>query len=463
MNLIWIVADTFRRDHLGAYGNGTIQTPTLDALARRSIRFDRHYAASFPTMPNRADFFTGRWTMSFMGWEPLPAKQVTVAQILAEKGYHTAAVVDTPFFIRKGFNYDLGFQTFFMMSGQEGSATRLDENYHNESRDVHASRRFESDLNAPRTFIQAMRWLEKHYKEDFFLYIDTWDPHEPWDAPEYYTELYWPDYDGEVIQPLYGRWQDYEGFTEEKVRKAHATYCGEVTMVDTWAGYLLRRVENMGLMENTSILFTSDHGFYFGEHEGLFGKMTLAKKKDGTRYHMSEGTANWERSPLYEELAATPLLIYMPDAKPGTYSGLTSAVDFTPTVLDIMGQEIPDWVEGRSLCPMVYNQGLKGREIVVSTMQFRNPGEMVRYVDDASRMMIAEQVITVTTDDWSLLYSAEPGSSELYHLPSDPKQEKNIIHERPEMAREIHQRLIEFMEETNVLPTLIKERSKIEI
>jgi hypothetical protein len=112
---------------------------------------------------------------------------------------------------------------------------------------------------------------------------------------------------------------------------------------------------------------------------------------------------------------------------------------------------------------MVYDQGLKGREIVVSTMQFRNPGEMVRYVDDASRMMIAEQVITATTDDWSLLYSAEPGSSELYHLPSDPKQEKNIIHERPEMAREIHQRLIEFMEETNVLPTLIKERSKMEI
>ena len=73
MNVIWIVADTFRRDHVGAYGNPTIRTPSLDALAARSVRFDGHYAAGFPTMPTRADHHTGRWTMSFMGWEPLPA------------------------------------------------------------------------------------------------------------------------------------------------------------------------------------------------------------------------------------------------------------------------------------------------------------------------------------------------------------------------------------------------------
>ena len=73
MNVIWIVADTFRRDHIGAYGNSTIRTPALDGLAARSVRFDGHYAAGFPTMPTRADHQTGRWTMSFMGWEPLPA------------------------------------------------------------------------------------------------------------------------------------------------------------------------------------------------------------------------------------------------------------------------------------------------------------------------------------------------------------------------------------------------------
>ncbi len=119
----------------------------------------------------------------------------------------------------------------------------------------------------------ATQWLEQHYKEDFFLYIDTFDPHEPWDAADYYTELYWPGYDGEHIQPLYSYWQDVPGFTEERLKKAHACYCGEVTMLDTWFGYFLKRLENMNLMEKTAIIFTADHGFYFGEHGGLFGKM----------------------------------------------------------------------------------------------------------------------------------------------------------------------------------------------
>ena len=74
MNIIWVVADTFRRDHIGAYGNPTIRTPALDALAERSVRFDGHYSAGFPTMPTRADHQTGRWTMSFMGWEALPCR-----------------------------------------------------------------------------------------------------------------------------------------------------------------------------------------------------------------------------------------------------------------------------------------------------------------------------------------------------------------------------------------------------
>ncbi|MCK4417438.1 MAG: sulfatase-like hydrolase/transferase, partial [Candidatus Latescibacteria bacterium] len=110
MNVIWIIADTFRRDHLGCYGNKIIHTPSLDALAAKSVRFERYYAASFPTMPTRADHFTGRWTGCFMRWEPLPRGQVTLAQILRRNGFHTAAVVDTPFYLRGSMNYDRGFR-----------------------------------------------------------------------------------------------------------------------------------------------------------------------------------------------------------------------------------------------------------------------------------------------------------------------------------------------------------------
>ena len=199
MNVIWMVSDTFRRDHLGAYGNTSIRTPSLDALAASAVRFDNHYSAGFPTMPTRADHQTGRWTMSFMGWEPLPEGVTTLAQILAGHGMHTAASVDTPYYLREGMNYDRGFQSFFMNTGQDTLWSLIPEpGYHNEALDVRAAWRSEADRNAPKTFMSAMRWLEQHYREDFFLYVDTWDPHEPWDAPAYYTELYWPGYDGEL-------------------------------------------------------------------------------------------------------------------------------------------------------------------------------------------------------------------------------------------------------------------------
>ena len=351
MNVIWIVADTFRRDHLGAYGNEVIHTPSLDALAASGVRFDGHYGGGFPTMPTRADHATGRWTMSFMGWEPLPGEVTTLAQILANNGFHTCAVVDTPFYWRNGMNYDRGFQTYFTIQAQEGSPTRVAKIGHHESRDEREWWRLESDRNTPRTITKAMDWLELHYKEDFFLYIDTWDPHEPWDAPPYYTELYMPDYDGEVVQPLYAYWQDVPGYSQALVDKAHASYMGEITMVDTWVGFLLRRVQNMGLKEKTSVIFTTDHGFYFGEHGGRFGKMTFDKREDGSLYQHGDPDAKWSHSPLYEELVTLPLLISAPGIEPGSYSGHSSAIDVMPTVLDMLGQEVPDGIDGRSLYP----------------------------------------------------------------------------------------------------------------
>ena len=93
MNVIWIVADTFRQDHVGAYGKRPIRTPSLDNLAAKGVRFNRHYAAGFPTMPTRADHATGRWTMSFMGWEPLPDNMDTAAVLLSNASAHTARTI----------------------------------------------------------------------------------------------------------------------------------------------------------------------------------------------------------------------------------------------------------------------------------------------------------------------------------------------------------------------------------
>ena len=487
MNVIWIVADTWRQDHVGAYGNKDIHTPSLDALAAKSVRFDNYYAGSYPTMPTRADHHTGRWTMSFMGWGPLPEGQVTLAQTLVQKGFTTAAAVDTPFYLRAGMNYDRGFQAFFMNQGQlmsgavdsesdmprstftspagaegkERNASAFSRRH--ESWDLKAAWRYESDHCAPQTFTLAMQWLERHYKEDFFLYIDTWDPHEPWDAPAYYTELYWPGYEGELIYPPYGFWHETPGATEETVKKAHASYCGEVTMVDTWIGHLLRTVENMGLMEKTAIIFTTDHGFYFGEHGGRFGKGQPARRADGSPGNWLDKDATWGPNPLYNELILIPLLVYVPGIPSGVYDQPTSPVDVMPTVLDIMGQDIPSFVQGSSLLPKMRDTSLPGREFVVSCEPFTNPGDPVRYVDNVLRRRGGLSTITVTAGEWSFLYSNEPESSELYNLSSDPRQEQNVISHHPEVAKELHRYLVRFMHETNVAPDHLKARSELKL
>ncbi len=454
MNVIWIISDTVRKDHLGCYGNKEIHTPSLDSFATKSIRFNRHYAADFPTMPARADFFTGRWTGCFMRWEPLPRGQVTLSQILLRAGFHTAAVVDTPFYTRNNMNYDRGFRSFTEVPGQEYWLRGAGD-------DTRRAWRFESDRLAPQTFSKAAAWLEQHYKEDFFLYIDAWDPHEPWDAPNYYTELYWPGYDGEQIDPIYAHWQDVPGCTEEKIKKAHACYCGELTMVDTWVGYFLRQVENMGLMENTAIIFTTDHGFYFGEHSGLFGKLTRVTPST-TPYWFDRENQGWTRSPLWEETVACPLMIYLPGVAPQVCQGLTSAVDLMPTVLDIMRQEIPAQVEGHSLLPVIKDTGTRNREFVISTHPFANPTTIIRSVDGQARETAGSDT-TITTDEWSLLYSTEPGESWLYHLPSDPKQEKNVINEHPEVGKELHQLLVKFMSDTSLPPELRDPRLELKL
>jgi arylsulfatase A-like enzyme len=466
MNVIWIVSDTVRRKDIGIYGNDKIRTPSIDALAAKSIRFDRHYGASFPTMPTRADFMTGKWSLSFMQWTPIPPGHVLLAELLRDKAdVNTAAVVDTPFFLRDGMNYDRGFTTFNEIPDHYFVAKGGYNPPHSPYRKLLERRPqnpLDSECFAPKTFMKAMEWLTLNYKEHFFLYIDTWDPHEPWNAPHYYTEPYWPGYDGEVIMPFYKNWREEPGFTEEKLKKAHAAYCGEISMVDAWIGNLLRQAEYMGLMENTAIIFTTDHGFYFGEHD-IFGKMVFANEDNIEPTGTTRHPGAWARSPLYEEVAAIPLIIYLPGVKPGVYNGLTSAVDLMPTILDLFGQEIPAYVEGESLLPAVKNHSKPGREYVITGCPFINAGDTDQLVDHLLRKCVVPSMTTITTDEWSLLHDCEPGGSELYNLKSDPEQKKNVLGQNPDIARNLHQYLVKFMQETSVPQRLQEPRLELRL
>ena len=119
MNFIIIISDTFRRDHLGCYGNEWISTPHIDAFARHAAVFDNAYSASFPTVPHRRDLMTGCFTAAYTDWAPLTADETVIADVLSGAGYTTAMIADTPHILENGYHFDRGFDGWEWIRGQE--------------------------------------------------------------------------------------------------------------------------------------------------------------------------------------------------------------------------------------------------------------------------------------------------------------------------------------------------------
>ena len=458
-NVVLIVCDTFRRDHVGAYGNPAIRTPRIDALARDSLVFDHHLVSSFPTMPARADILTGQFSYTFMGWEPLPAGLRSLPGVLAGAGYLTMGVVDTPFFVRGGYGYDRGFDDFIWVRGQ-GDDTRP-----HERTDARLTWRGESDRLVARTMTAAEEWLERHYKEPFFLYVDSWDPHEPWDAPEYYTALYRPDYDGRQLYPTYGKWRE-AGLTEDDVDTAHATYCGEVTMVDRWVGRLLDKLDVLGLTEKTLVLFTSDHGFFFGEH-GYFGKAEWFHDP-GAKVTADADVPEWLPeswlltvgwSPLYQELTRIPLLVRGPGLEPGRRSALTTAPDLAPTILDLLRIEPPAEMRGSSFREVLEDERREHRPFVVSSWPlYFAEGELTTAVDSRPRRIASYMPLTIATRTRSVILGGPTEPPELYDLEADPGELDNVWHANAEEGVELCRRAVSFLEESEAPEKFLEPR-----
>jgi arylsulfatase A-like enzyme len=461
-NVVVIVADTFRRDHLGAYGNPYIRTPYLDEFARSSVVFDHHVVSSFPTMPARADILTGTFSYTHMGWEPLPRHLLSLPEILSKAGYLTMGVVDTPFFIRNGFGYDRGFDDFVWVRGQ-GDDTRP-----HERADAREMWRSEEDRMVARTMTEAERWLERHYDEQFFLYVDTWDPHEPWDAPEYYTARYREGYAGEQIYPAYGKWEA-AGLTQDDVDLGHATYCGEVTMVDFWIGRLLAKLDALGLRENTLVFFTSDHGFYFGEH-GYFGKAEWVHDPEASvtedslvpEWLRESWLLTVERSPLYRELTNVPLMVRGPGLQPGRRSGMTTAPDLAPTIMELAGLgDVPTTMTGESFLDVLAGTRDEHRPFVVSSWPlYLAEGEIVTAIDSKARRISNYMPLTVTTHERSLILGGPDDEPELYDLVSDPSEQNNVWRERGSEGEVLCERTLSFLESVGTPEEYLAPRRK---
>src|SRR5436190_20480508 len=236
-NAIVICADTFRADHLGCYGNAWIHTPHLDRLAAEGIVFEDCFAEALPTIPARKAYFTGRPLFPWWearpykgdslsrqpGWHPLPEHEVTIPEIVHPQGYVTGLVADTYHLFKPGMNLARGFSSWQVVRGQQADPYRcgpraalpsLAAPYTGlDGADLQRSslprgstrqyllnnqdRREEADYLVARVMRAAAAWLEDAAGgPPFFLWVDCFDPHEPWDPPRAYADLYDPDYTG---------------------------------------------------------------------------------------------------------------------------------------------------------------------------------------------------------------------------------------------------------------------------
>ena len=441
MNLVCICIDTFRADIVGPgkkYSHG--QTPNLDSLAAESIRFTRAFGEGQPTLQVRRGLFTGMrsfpWRFNFdrrghwhhgPGWHKIPPEQDTIAEVLLDRGYLTALIADTYHMFKPTMNYARGFAHLDFIRGQESDNWRtgdprvVEEQLRKHVREPidwkHLSglvnyllnqrhRRSEEDYSCARVFRSACDWLEDNQSAGpFFLWVDSFDPHEPWDPPKSYADLYFPDYKGkDLIAP--GAAYQGDGPSEDELRRIEALYLGEVTFVDKYVGRLLDKIDKLGLREDTAVIFLTDHGTQLRDH-GSFGKSP---------------------ADLHPFITQQNLCIRHPDG-PANHevSAFVQNHDLMPTIRSLLG--IPcGWTDGENLWPLVTGEKSSIRDRIV-----------IGWAWGAAKAENACARVSVRDDRWNYCtavgYSADE-ADELFDIVSDPEERHNVVKEHPKVVAE---------------------------
>ena len=348
MRTVVILMDTFRRDNLKIYNpDSKVQTPFIDAIANDSLIFDQHWIGSAPCMPARRDMFTGRLNFVERSWGPIEPFDVTLQKVLKEHGIFSHITTDHCHYFRLGGeNYVQQFNTWDYIRGQEGDPyiSRIDEptlpeSYYGRLRPQYQHNRTAwtkpEEYPSPKTFISGMNWIKDNKQhEDFFLMVECFDPHEPFDVPDDYMALYDKvEMDVEYYEtPHYGKVDTpQEGVNYLKIR-----YSALTTMNDEFFGQFIQNLKDEGIYDETLIIITTDHGFVFGEHD-FVGKNVMH---------------------LYNELAHLPLMVKFPHSKRAgeRVGSLTQNIDIMPTILDAFNLKIPQDVKGKSWMPLLNNK-----------------------------------------------------------------------------------------------------------
>jgi arylsulfatase A-like enzyme len=299
----------------------------------------------------------------------------------------------------------------------------------------HYMRRYEREYCVGRTFTRAIDWLETNYnQESFFLWVDMWDPHEPFDCPWYDINRYADSsYNGDrIVYPTYGRSTYMSSDEQEYVR---SLYAGNITLVDRWVGQFMDTVEKLDLLRNTLIIWTTDHGHLFGDHN-------------------LQGKPGAELGTLYEETTRIPLLVHHPHrlGEGKRIQGIVQPPDILPSILDFLGLDIPSQVQGKSFWPLVngdqkkiHEYAFSGRFPMLQGKGRYQSGEGASFDGWVGSKSVVEPC-TITNNRWAFLCAPEGRTSELYDLESDPSQNVNIIEKRPDVAKKMKNIWIAFLE-----------------
>jgi arylsulfatase A-like enzyme len=370
-----VLLDSLNRHLLGAYGGREFETPNLDRFAARALRFERHVTGSLPCMPARHDLLVGALDFLWRPWGSIELWERPLTAALREAGVKTMLVTDHPhLFETGGENYHTEFSAWDYQRGHESDPwrTRPDPSWagapdygrgwthYDDSRGWF---RDESDFPGPRTMAAAARWLERDalHHERFLLFVDEFDPHEPFDTPEPWASRYDPDWQGpHLIWPPYVVGGRAQGVLDERqARQIRACYGAKLSMIDAWFGRVLDALDAAGLWDTTAVIVTTDHGHYLGEKD-LWGKPA---------------------SPVITTLGHIPLLVHWPGAAPRAVGALTTGVDLHATLLDLFGAQAEHRTHGRSLLPLVRGEtdairdwalcGIWGREVHVTDGRLR--------------------------------------------------------------------------------------------
>jgi arylsulfatase A-like enzyme len=431
-NVVVVVMDSLRTDHV--YGRRA-RTEALDGLARDGLRFTRAYPEAMPTIPARRSIMEGHRVYPFRGWrpfkgltaqpgwEPVGHDKKMWTEYLREQGWTTGYVTDNPHIVSTAHDdFRSRFDRPELIYGQVPEARKgtnkvskaeLYKHLPPALRGTRAEPRMleylrsnprdrpEEEFLAARVFNRGIEWIEwARTRQPFALVIDSFDAHEPWDAPLDVIDLYTSRRTSgiEPIQPFAtpaGRPEELD-LARSLVRRMAHLYAAEVTLVDRWLGRFLARLAGLGLDDNTLIVAVSDHGVFLGEY-GWVGK----------RY-----------KEMHQVLCNIPFVIRHPAGKARGRSSryFASTHDIGPTVLSTLGFERPGSMNGRDLSPLLDGKRIRPRDYFTAC-----------YTDH----------VNARDDRWLLISDNQGRDKRLYDRRNDPGERRDVSARHPDQVRRL--------------------------